>query len=148
MNVTPPNINSSLITRRTFLDLAGKSLLAISGLLGLGGMFRYLEFQTEASPPTSFDLGPAENYPPGSRTYIAEAQAFVMHTAVGFEALSAICPHLGCSVVAANGEEFDCPCHGSRFDLNGVYKQGPAKNSLQKLSVKVVGNGRLTLLIA
>ena len=122
-------------------------MLALSGVLGLGGVFRFLSFQTEVAAPTTFDLGPAENYPPGSRTFVSEAQAFILHTAVGYEALSAICPHLGCSVTAAN-EEFNCPCHGSRFDLDGTYKQGPANNHLRKLSVAVGGNGRLTLLIA
>lgn len=147
MNATPPTIKFTPISRRAFLDLAGKSLLAISGLFGLSGLVRYLTFSTETGTPAAIDLGPAENYPPGSRTFISEAQAFVLHTAVGYEALSAICPHLGCSVAAA-GEEFNCPCHGSRFDLNGAYKQGPANDSLRKLSVKAAGNGRLTLLIA
>ena len=147
MNVTPPNIKLSAISRRAFLDLTGKSLLAISSVLGLSGLFRFLSFETEGGAPTTYDLGPAENYPPDSRTYISEAQTFVLHTAVGYEALSAICPHLGCSVTDAN-EEFNCPCHGSRFELNGAYKQGPANDSLRKLSVEAAGNGRLTLLIA
>ena len=147
MNVTPPTIKLSAISRRAFLDLTAKSLLAVSGLLGLSGLFRYLSFATEGDAPTTYDLGPAENYPPDSRTYISQVQAFILHTAVGYEALSAICPHLGCSVTAAN-EEFNCPCHGSRFNLDGTYKQGPANDSLRKLSVEVVGNGRLTLLIA
>jgi cytochrome b6-f complex iron-sulfur subunit len=147
MNATPPTTNFSSISRRTFLDWAGKSMLAISGVLGLGGVFRFLSFQTDVAAPTTFDLGPAQNYPPGSRTFVSEAQAFILHTAVGYEALSAICPHLGCSVSADN-EEFNCPCHGSRFDSSGGYKQGPANDSLRKLSVNVMGNGRLTLVIA
>jgi cytochrome b6-f complex iron-sulfur subunit len=146
MNATPHNTDLSSVSRRTFLKLTGKSLLAISSVLGLSGLFRFLSFETEAGAPTTFDLGPAENYPPGSRTYISKAQAFVLHTTDGYTALSAICPHLGCSVSAGN-EEFDCPCHGSRFDLDGAYKQGPANDSLRKLSVNVMGNGRLTLLI-
>jgi cytochrome b6-f complex iron-sulfur subunit len=145
MNATPPTIKFTPISRRTFLDLAGKSLLALSGLFGLGGMFRYLRFQTETKTTAAFDLGPAENYPPGSRTFILEAQAFVLHTAVGFEALSAICPHLGCSV-AADDEGFNCPCHGSRFDLNGEKQQGPAPHSLRNLTVKESLSGQLTLL--
>jgi Rieske Fe-S protein len=41
--------------------------------------------------------------------------------------LSAVCPHLGC-IVAWNPTEhsWDCPCHGSRFDVNGKVLNGPA----------------------
>jgi cytochrome b6-f complex iron-sulfur subunit len=145
MNATPPTIKRRPISRRTFLDLAGKSLLALSGVLGFGGMLRYFRFETEPGTAATIDLGLAENYPPGSRTFIPEAQAFVLHTAVGFTALSAICPHLGCSVTAA-GQEFNCPCHGSRFDSNGKEKQGPANEPLRQLSIEAGADGQLTLL--
>ncbi len=41
--------------------------------------------------------------------------------------LSAVCPHLGC-IVAWNSTErsWDCPCHGSRFDIEGKVLNGPA----------------------
>lgn len=48
---------------------------------------------------------------------------------------SAICPHLGCAVKwNPKDATFDCPCHGSQFDTNGVVIQGPAKQGLSKLS--------------
>ncbi|HUG51508.1 MAG TPA: Rieske (2Fe-2S) protein, partial [Terrimesophilobacter sp.] len=41
-------------------------------------------------------------------------------------AFSAICPHQGCRV-AAQGADFECPCHGSRFDgRTGAVLTGPS----------------------
>jgi len=47
--------------------------------------------------------------------------------------LSAVCPHLGC-IVAWNPTEhsWDCPCHGSRFDVDGKVLNGPAIHPLSR----------------
>ncbi len=45
--------------------------------------------------------------------------------------LSATCTHLGCIVEWNQAERsWDCPCHGSRFDLGGKVIQGPAVRDL------------------
>jgi len=48
--------------------------------------------------------------------------------------LSGTCPHMGC-VLTYNGRErvFDCPCHGSCFDREGVCIQGPATSDLARI---------------
>lgn len=146
MNATPSNIKIKPLSRRAFIDLAGKSLLALSGALGFSGLLRYWGYSTDVSTAVTYDLGPANNYPPGSRIFVSAAQAFILHTAQGYEALSAVCPHLGCSVAAAD-EGYHCPCHGSQFDFNGEKQQGPANQPLRHLAVEENANGHLTLLI-
>jgi Rieske Fe-S protein len=45
---------------------------------------------------------------------------------------SAVCPHLGC-IVHWNSLErtWDCPCHGSRFGIDGSVLNGPAAGGLE-----------------
>lgn len=47
-------------------------------------------------------------------------------------AVSAVCSHLGC-LVTWNGAErsWDCPCHGSRFDVDGTVLDTPAVDNLE-----------------
>jgi Rieske Fe-S protein len=46
-----------------------------------------------------------------------------------FIAFSASCTH-ACCTVGFTGTEFACPCHGSRYNLEGEVTQGPAPQSL------------------
>ncbi|HVR41822.1 MAG TPA: FAD-dependent oxidoreductase [Thermoanaerobaculia bacterium] len=46
---------------------------------------------------------------------------------------SPVCPHLGCDVRWNRAEgSWDCPCHGSRFDVEGALLNGPAVEDLRK----------------
>jgi len=60
---------------------------------------------------------------------------------VGADAIagvSAICSHLGCTVLPAAGE-LQCPCHDSRFDLTGGFLQGPAGSNLLRYAIAFDG---------
>jgi len=47
------------------------------------------------------------------------------------------CSHLGCSVALnKDAKSFDCPCHGSRFHLDGTVLRGPAAAPLSHLTWK------------
>ncbi len=54
-----------------------------------------------------------------------------------YQCVSAVCTHLGC-IVRYNPLEksWDCPCHSSRFDLEGRVIEGPALENLEKRSLE------------
>ncbi len=53
-------------------------------------------------------------------------------------AVSAVCPHLGCLVRFNAAEQtWDCPCHGSRFELDGKLMAGPAESGLDPVTVEL-----------
>jgi len=135
------------LSRRDFLKLARDGLLTLSGLLGLGGLIRFLDYQTEPPAPTEFDLGPASNYPLGSRKVIPDVPALLIHDESGFSALSLVCTHLGCTV-ETKAEGFACSCHGSRFDPQGEVVRGPADKPLRRLRLETSADGHLHLYIA
>jgi Rieske Fe-S protein len=62
------------------------------------------------------------------------------------EALSAICPHLGCAVgYDLESDTFLCPCHNSKWNGNGELQgDGKAKRGLDPLPVEI-RDGRLRL---
>jgi len=75
-----------------------------------------------------------------SATVDGEALLLSQLTAGTVMAFSAICTHQQC-VVAAAGAEFDCPCHGSRYDAaTGEVLQGPALRPLTAIPVAVDGD--------
>lgn len=58
-------------------------------------------------------------------------------------AVSAVCPHMGCTV-AWNAAEasWDCPCHGSRFTPGGEILHGPAKDPLPPADLEALPGER------
>lgn len=131
-------------SRRDFLKIANKTLFGLAGLLGLGGLVRFLSYQPDPGPPSEFDLGEALYFLPNSRTIRADIPAAIFNKSGKYSALSLTCTHLGCTV-EEDGEGFLCPCHGSRYNKDGLVMEGPARGALRTLRVEKTEENTLRL---
>ncbi|MBC7809663.1 MAG: Rieske 2Fe-2S domain-containing protein [Burkholderiales bacterium] len=84
---------------------------------------------------------PSESVPavPGSAPQNEPVGRFWMSNAEeGVVALYNVCTHLGClpKWVPSNNR-FECPCHGSKYQLDGRYIEGPAPRSLDRFRMDI-----------
>ena len=141
-----PRATSSTVTRRNFLSLIGWGSLTGAALAFLAGMVRSMRPDVLYEPPTKFKAGRPENYPGGVPILIPEENVFIDRDEKGLFALSAICTHLGCSVLWVESENgFHCPCHGAQFDREGINGEGPAPSPLPRLDISLDRDGTLVV---
>lgn len=57
-----------------------------------------------------------------------------------FRGFSSTCTHAACTVSDVSGGTINCPCHGSKFNLDGSVRTGPASAPLAPRSVSVQGD--------
>ncbi|TMD26863.1 MAG: Rieske 2Fe-2S domain-containing protein [Chloroflexi bacterium] len=152
------------VTRRTFLGWWLASLLTATVVTGLAPILVYFwpappKGQKKGLITVSMQT-PVDQLEDGTATQIlAPTQpnsAFVMADGGGDNAPGELafggfvvknqgkvtvfaqnCSHLGCSVAFnKDAKTLDCPCHGSRFRLDGSVLHGPASSPLSHLSWK------------
>jgi cytochrome b6-f complex iron-sulfur subunit/menaquinol-cytochrome c reductase iron-sulfur subunit len=64
---------------------------------------------------------------------------WVVREGANVRAMSATCPHLGCSIErGADAKSFACLCHASRFSLAGAAESGPSPRAMDALDARVV----------
>ncbi len=126
--------------RRDFLGLAALWATATALLFSVLGMLRLPRAAVLSSPSKKFNvmlpaaLSPGEAFvPPGRAVALFRDEE-------GVHGISTTCTHLGC-VVKPTAEGFECPCHGSRFALDGAVTKGPAPRALNWIRVSSRGGG-------
>jgi cytochrome b6-f complex iron-sulfur subunit len=131
-------------SRREFLrrgwQLGGALLAAAAGWT----TYESLRPLASAAVGATVNLGKASSYPADSATYISQGRLFVANTGTELYALSQKCPHLGCRVPFCDSSgRFECPCHGSKYDLGGEWIEGPAPRGMDRFELKVDATGTL-----
>ncbi|MCU1626304.1 MAG: iron-sulfur protein [Pseudonocardia sp.] len=103
-----------------------------------------------AAPPTAGaptaasgsagELGSTADIPVGGGKIFADRKVVVTQPTAGtFVGLSAVCTHKGCVLNKVADGTIDCPCHGSKFHLDGTVANGPAQAPLPTMPVTVEG---------
>jgi cytochrome b6-f complex iron-sulfur subunit len=139
-----PDDDCADCSRREFFAKVGMGSLIVAAV-GTG-LFSYEYFSPnvlfEASP--IIKAGKPDQFPANTVTLDPQSGIYLVNGAKGFYALGAICTHLGC--LTAWKPELDliaCPCHGSRFNRDGIKVAGPAPQPLPWLKVWLSEDGYL-----
>jgi cytochrome b6-f complex iron-sulfur subunit len=127
--------------RRRFLQWIGQWSVVAALVTQLAGVVRAFVPRVLYEPSKKFKLGKPAEYPEGV-TFVPMHRLFVVRERNQFHVISATCTHLGCTVEwKAKADEFDCPCHGSKFKADGIPFAGPAPRSLEWYPLSVSGDG-------
>ncbi len=131
-------------TRRDILrngwKLGGTLLAAAAGWT----TYEALRPLAGASTTGPLELGNPADFAPGTATHIRAGRLWVSNADGHFFALSQRCPHLGCGVpFCESSGRFECPCHGSVFDIAGEWIAGPAPRGMDRYELSVGDNGNL-----
>lgn len=138
--------------RRSFLRNLGLGTL-LAGLAGqLFAMVRALVPNVLYEAPRTFKVGLPDAFAQGI-TYLEDHRLFIGRDQRGLYAISAVCTHLGCTVKMLNlnqprtveiggkptqiAQEFQCPCHGSKYYGDGTNYAGPAPRPLDWYPLEV-----------
>jgi len=121
-----------------------KFIVSACALCATGSVLSVLDSCTK-TPVVNFTLdlsqpaNAALNTVGGSVTNGANG-VIVIRTSSGFNALSTVCTHQGCTVsYYQSNARLVCPCHNGVYDINGSVVSGPPPSALTKYTVTQVG---------
>ncbi|OGF55582.1 MAG: hypothetical protein A2Z21_06480 [Candidatus Fraserbacteria bacterium RBG_16_55_9] len=138
------------ITRRKLFARLGLGAFFLS----LGGVvtsiLSFILPKMNYEPSTVFTVGRPADYQVGDMKLLEAKQVYIFRTPHGFQAVEAICTHLGCSYKPFGPPESQyptvharCPCHGSIFARDGHVLGGPAPRPLPFYHLELTEDGRL-----
>ncbi len=129
------------LSRRQFVQLTSSILIASMSASTLMALFQGCtkESSNPVQPPTgkTFTIKLSEHpelaQVGGFKTFNVDSSPIIVFRTgqTTFKAISMICTHQGCTVNWVNSnQQFQCPCHGSKYDKDGKVIQGPATKDL------------------
>ena len=136
-------MDADQLSRRDFLSGVGwvATCAAFGGLLAASG--RYLVPNVLYEPPHAYKIGRPQDYPEGVN-YVPQKRIFLVRQQTLIRVVSAVCTHIGCTVSwVEERNRWECPWHGTFFNVDGVVITGPAPRPLPWYEVVLAPDGRL-----
>lgn len=142
------------VSRRSFLKLLFSRFAALSAVIVILAILfkRFLYPSASYQKSKAFKAGFPIDYHPGKvdGRYKGNYGIFIVRSSPEegnyIFAVSARCAHLGCMVDYNRlGDEFVCPCHGSRYKKDGVNFSGPAQRPLDLVSISFAEDGSIMI---
>ena len=126
------------IDRRRFLNTTWKALGVVLIAEGVWTSYDLLNPKA-ASGGAVIDAGPVSDFEQeGSVRYFLNGRFYVTNHEGGLRALYQKCPHLGCRVpFCSTSQQFECPCHGSVYNVIGDYLAGPAPRGMDRFEISI-----------
>jgi Rieske Fe-S protein len=122
-------ITNKNISRKRFFKWAG-----LAALVPLAKIWHDAVDSKQAFSKREQELIIVKNLPDGVHFY----EGVILLKQNGkINLLSAKCTHLGCRINKIENEQLVCPCHGSRYNLNGEPVVGPASQPLPELEYEI-----------
>ena len=135
--------NRDELTRRGFMGWGFAVFIGITALAAFFLAILRMPFPSLLPGKSGrFKIGRKHDFPAGTIKYFGDDQVYVFADEEGIYSISAVCTHLGCVV---NKEEsgFACPCHGSRYGLDGKIEKGAAPKDLPWYKISMLPSGDL-----
>ena len=102
----------------------------------------------EAGHARVVNAGPVGDYASdGVYSRFRDQGLFVIRNGADLFALSAICTHRQCKLIAEQDHSFFCKCHGSTFAPSGRVTSGPASRNLPRLPSVVTETRQLLVTV-
>lgn len=135
---TPADEKGLQVNRRELLNYAWAASIALfMGEMGVATYLFALPRFREGEFGGTFTLDAGTVPPLGSAPENkGEAGFWLSNTDEGVLALYKVCTHLGCLYKwVESNTRFECPCHGSKFERDGTYIEGPAPRDLDRFAM-------------
>jgi Rieske Fe-S protein len=94
---------------------------------------------TSASAAPGGAIAKTSDVPVGSGVIVDDV-VITQPSAGVFKGFSTTCTHKGCTLNEIADGTIDCPCHGSKFNLDGTVAKGPADKPLESKDITVEGD--------